>query len=111
MSDKRAKMPRAERAKQFMPFAAVRGLDDALAEKEREMMLTDMPKLSEESLERLDRRLSGLIKGDVVRIAYHRDGERRSVEGILSSIDTVRRELKIGDDAIAFGELLEIDKA
>jgi len=32
----RAKMPLAERAKQFMPFAAVKGLEEALAAVERE---------------------------------------------------------------------------
>lgn len=31
----RAKMPLAERAKQFMPFAAVKGLEEALAAVER----------------------------------------------------------------------------
>ena len=32
-----AKMPVSQRAKQFMPFAAVTGLDAALLEKEQEM--------------------------------------------------------------------------
>jgi hypothetical protein len=33
-------MPVKQRAKQFMPFAAVTGLDDALREKEQEIRLS-----------------------------------------------------------------------
>ena len=33
----RAKMPRAERAKQFMPFAAVTGLDEAIRQVEEKV--------------------------------------------------------------------------
>ena len=34
-SKPKAPMPPAERAKQFLPFAALKGLQEALAEKER----------------------------------------------------------------------------
>ena len=44
----RAKMPVSQRAKQFMPFAAVTGLDEALLAKERELGLTDRRELPEE---------------------------------------------------------------
>ena len=37
-SKPRSKMPIAERAKQFMPFAAVSGLAAALAQKEKEVL-------------------------------------------------------------------------
>ncbi len=38
MGSKRAKMTREERAKQFMPFDALKGFREALVEKEREHM-------------------------------------------------------------------------
>ena len=34
--EKRCKMPRTDRAKQFAPFDALKGLRDAMREKERE---------------------------------------------------------------------------
>lgn len=37
MGKNRPKMSPAERAKQFMPFAALKGYEEALREKEREM--------------------------------------------------------------------------
>ena len=52
MGNKRGSMPQADRAKQFMPFDAVRGLREALAEKER--ILVPKKELSEEKKEELD---------------------------------------------------------
>jgi len=37
----RPKMDRAERAKQFMPFAALKGYEEALRKKEQEVLLMD----------------------------------------------------------------------
>ena len=47
----RPKMSREERAKQFMPFAALKGYEEALREKEREVAEREAEeKLSEEEL-------------------------------------------------------------
>lgn len=40
-SNSRPKMPIGERAKQFMPFAALTGLPDALRKVEEEMSITE----------------------------------------------------------------------
>ena len=40
----RHKMPISERAKQFAPFAAIRGLEEALRKKEEEMKQKEKPK-------------------------------------------------------------------
>ena len=42
-------MPVSERAKQFSPFAAVAGLDKALAEEERALFKTEKLELSEDA--------------------------------------------------------------
>ena len=49
----RAKMPVEQRAKQFMPFAAVTGLDEAIKRVELEFEMRDRRELSEESLAEL----------------------------------------------------------
>lgn len=56
----RAKMMREERAKQFMPFAALKGYEEALHRKEKHKV----PKmeLSEEYQEILDRKLRQVQK-------------------------------------------------
>lgn len=43
-AESRPKMPIARRAKQFMPFAALKGLDEALARKEWEVSAREAAK-------------------------------------------------------------------
>lgn len=54
----RGKMPVEQRAKQFMPFAAVTGLDEAIRRVEHEFEMNDRRDLSEEvimALEEVDK--------------------------------------------------------
>ena len=46
---KRGKMPVAQRAKQFMPFAAATGLDEAIRRVELEFEMNDRRNISEEA--------------------------------------------------------------
>ena len=55
------KMPIADRAKQFMPFAALKGLPEALAAKEK--ILVQKVELSPEMEEELDRRMHLIRRG------------------------------------------------
>lgn len=50
----RAKMPVEQRAKQFMPFAAVTGLDEAIRRVEHEFEMNDRRDLSEEAIMALE---------------------------------------------------------
>ena len=53
MANNRPKMDRADRAKQFMPFDALKGFREALAEKEKlveEKKSTERAELTEEEL-------------------------------------------------------------
>ena len=57
-------MSREERAKQFMPFAALKGYPDALRKKEK--IIVPKMELSEEYEEELDRRLRQVRKNEVL---------------------------------------------
>lgn len=50
----RPKMSREQRAKQFLPFAAVSGLEEALQKKENEFFQKPDPVLAEDYLELLN---------------------------------------------------------
>ena len=50
----RGKMPVEQRAKQFMPFAAVTGLDEAIRRVEHEFEMNDRRDLSEEAIMALE---------------------------------------------------------
>ena len=56
----RMKMPVSERAKQFMPFSALKGLDEALREKER--IIVEETENGEKYLEYFDEAINTIEK-------------------------------------------------
>ena len=72
MNKQMAGMSRVQRAKQFAPFSALKGLEEALAEKEREY--EPQAELSDDAAEELDRCLRELQKGTGVTGKYFRGG-------------------------------------
>lgn len=93
-------MDRANRAKQFMPFDALKGLRAALAEKER--MIVEKKELSEEQKEELDRKLKRIEKHDIITVEYFDNGEYIRVTGMVSELDLSGRILKIVNQKISF---------
>ena len=76
-----AGMSRVQRAKQFAPFSALKGLEEALAEKEREY--EPQAELSDDAAEELDRCLRELQKGTAVTVKDYRGGGYGGGKGIF----------------------------
>ncbi len=99
----RPKMPPSQRAKQFMPFAAVTGLEAALRKKERELGLTGRRELSAEEADAVNRMIPLLERGMPVRIVFYREdqeaapgaGEYVAAEGVIDSVDLAMRRIKL----------------
>ncbi len=102
----RPKMPPSERAKQFMPFAALRDLPAALAARER--IVVPRPELSEEMAEELDRQMHLLAKGKIATVVYFSKGECLKVTGIVARIDETARILQIVNTKIPFADILQV---
>ena len=102
----RPKMSREERAKQFMPFAALKGYQEALRKKEKIVM----PKmeLSEDYKETLDRRLRQVRKNDIITVVYFSRNEYLKKTGMVSRIDETARILCIVNTKIIFDDIYEI---
>lgn len=101
------KMPIEERAKQFMPFAALRGLPDALAKKEK--ILVQKIELSPEMEEELDRQMHLLAKGKMATVVYFQSGEYIKITGLVARIDETSRLLQIVNTKIQFEDILQVD--
>ena len=99
-------MSREERAKQFLPFAALKGYPAALRRKEK--IVVPKVEFSEDYQERLDRRLRQIRVQDVVTAGYFREGEYLKVTGMVSRIDRPARELKIVKTKIPFDDLYDV---
>ena len=97
----RGKMPLKERAKQFMPFAALKGLPEALAEVEK--ITVPRADLSEEQAAVLSETLNRTQKGDVVTAEYYEDGAYHLLVGEIT-----RKEdgfFLLGEKKIFYGDL------
>ena len=103
----RPKMCREERAKQFMPFAALKGHMEAL--RAREKIVVPRKELSEEYKEALDRRLRQIRRNDIITVVYFSKGEYLRMTGMVSKIDETARILKIVNTKIFFEDLYEIE--
>ncbi|WP_035769706.1 hypothetical protein [Butyrivibrio sp. NC2002] len=99
-------MPRADRASQFQPFAALKGFEEALQEKER--IEVEKVNLSEEALNFLDYQLSLLKVGDMVTIIYYDLGAYIEKTGLISNIKKDARYLTVVTCDISFDLIREI---
>lgn len=100
------KMPIADRAKQFVPFAALKGLPEALSAKER--ITVDKIELSPEMAEELDRRMHLLQKGNIATVVYFHKDEYIKITGMVARIDTTCRLLQIVNTKINFEDIYEV---
>lgn len=101
------KMSRADRAKQFMPFAALKGYPEALRRKEK--IIVPKMELSEDYQEELDRKLRQVRKNDIITVVYFYNHEYLKLTGMVSRIDKTARVLKIVNTKIAFEDLYMIE--
>lgn len=99
-------MPTEKRAKQFMPFAALTGLAEALEAKEH----VTVPRilLSDEMAEELDRKMHLLQRGILATVIYYHEGEYVKVTGVVSRIDLTCRVLQIVQAKILFDDIVEV---
>lgn len=100
------KMSVSNRAKQFMPFAALAGYEDALAAKEK--IIVPKIELSEDMALELDHKMHLLEKGKIVSITYYKNGEYLKQTGLIAKIDTTCRVLQVVSTKIPFDDILEI---
>lgn len=100
-------MSRENRAKQFQPFAALRGLTEALREVERETV--PRAELCEEEAERLNRRLLRLRRGQRASVSYNREDGYSTVCGVVSRLDLERRWMEVAGTRIEFDKLRELE--
>jgi len=101
-------MSREERAKQFMPFAALKGYEELV--KEKDVIKEEKREPSEEEAAILSDTVSSLKKGDVVKVVYYNGAGYSKITGVCSGIDTVQRTIRIIKTLIPFSEILFIMK-
>lgn len=99
--------PHPDRARQFMPFAALRGYYELVRERER--IPVPRRELTEEEARELDVVLARVTRGSLVRATYY-DGEAYVThEGKVSQKDEIYRDLWIIRTKIPFADLQSLE--
>ena len=98
----RAKMPASQRAKQFMPFAAVKGLEKAIIEQENQARRQPFVEQVDEEISRIDMVIRSLKKGMRICVTFFDRGQYRTVTGIVEEINEIQQILRVKEERIPF---------
>ena len=100
-------MNRQDRAKQFMPFAALKGYEEALRQREN----SPQPRITmgEGQAEELDRKLRSLSVGNGVRVRHYRGRCYAVSEGTVNGIMYDKGKLRVGKEDIKYSDIIELD--
>ncbi len=101
-------MNRQDRAKQFMPFDALKGLQEALRSKEEKRSRVAKAVLSEERVEEISALLVKLRRGSKVEVNFYRDGHYLVAEGEIAEVNSIYKYLKMGEERIFFDDLYDL---
>ena len=101
-------MPRAQRAKQFAPFDALKGLKDAIRLKEYEHEKKLKGELSEEKIVEISNTLSNLKKNGLYNVKYYFDGYNHEIIGNIT-LDLEYGEIEIRNTKIKLEDILDIN--
>lgn len=113
-ASKRVRMSVAHRAKQFAPFAALKGFEDCVRKKEE--IYVPYRELSDESKEELDRKLRLLKYHELITLTYFQAnpsrsgnvGQYKKITGTVEYIDPLYRYMLIGDTEIEITSITEL---
>ena len=94
------------RAKQFMPFASLKGYFDLIREEQR--IKEPKKSLSEEGATVLSFKLNQVKKGMLVKITYYNVDAYETMEGIVSNFDDTFRNITVVKKMIRFDDILDI---
>ena len=101
-------MPRVDRAKQFAPFDALKGLQDALRVKEFEHERVQRGEVQEEQASKISKILLNIEKNDKVLVKYFKDGHYVTVEGNCKMM-LEKDMIQVAKEYILINDIFDID--
>lgn len=100
-------MPRQNRAKQFMPFDALKGLNEALRLKEYESEAVIKQSLSEEKVAKLSEKILNVKKGKIYAVQYFENGHIFKILGKIK-VDFSVYKIAVDSKEIDFENIVDI---
>lgn len=101
-------MNREERAKQFQPFDALKGLREELKLREMRVLEEEKRLLAEEEAAVLSRRLAALRGGELVEFSVYDRGHYRQGEGRVVGLDRNEGYLRLENERLCLLDLYRL---
>ncbi len=102
-------MTRQERARQFAPFDAMKGLQEALRKREEIHDRVEKHGISDEEAEKVSRVLKSLSRGMSVRVSCYHAFHDVIIYGRVDEIDYNYRRLSVDGEQILFEDIYRIN--
>lgn len=99
---------REQRAKQFMPFDAMKGLAEALKDREERHTRVRKHEISGEARDRISETLLRVEKGSKVFLKCYSNFHDVEKEGIISEINRPLQFFRLDEEKIFFCDLYDI---
>lgn len=96
------------RAKQFLPFDALKGFYEAIGYENIER--NDKKVLSEDMFVELDKKINSIKKGDNVLIRHYCNFDYIETTGIVKNIDKVYKKIYLLNSVIDIEDIIDIKK-
>ena len=101
-------LSRIERAKQFLPFDAVKGLQFALREKEN--LCISKVELSDEQIDNISNLLGVTKIGDSIEVVYYDNKQYKKIQGKVTKISNVKKSIAIDNVEVFFIDIFSINR-
>ena len=101
-------MNKADRAAQFQPFDALKGLQEELRAREERRTRVEKKELSEEQIEALSTTLAKIYKRSEVEIAFYSGGHYYSLTGLVMDKNDIYKYIVVGEGKIFYDDIYEI---
>ncbi len=103
------KMSVSNRAKQFMPFSALTGFEEALKTVEIKKEREEKIELSQSQKERLNDIIKSLKLNDEIKIEYYDGNKYQIITGAFKKVDGIYYNVHIGKEIISVEMIKEIE--
>lgn len=101
-------MNRQDRAKQFMPFDALKGLQEALRSKEERRSRVEKIELNDEMAQALSDSLAQIGRGTKVQMTFYYNGHYVDYCGEVTDINIPYKFLVITNSRVYFNDIYEM---
>lgn len=99
---------RVNRAAQFMPFDALKGLKEELKLREERRLKVEKTELTDEMIEEISSKLYQIEKNSKISITFFYNGNYVDLDGYVTSIDKIYKYLVINEEKIFFENIYSL---